>query len=85
VVVVVGACLVVVVEPVFVFPLVAPGCAAALLEAVTGVPSGAIRHPSEVLTSSTGRSDAAWPLAPDSVMAEALDPRTFTGPTASVG
>jgi hypothetical protein len=52
---------------------------------VTGAPKAAIRHPFEVFTSTTGRSDAVWPLAPVSVMADAFDPCTLIRPTANVG
>jgi hypothetical protein len=77
-----GARLVVVFEPVVVFPFeVVPVRRGDL----AGDPSATIRHPSEVFTSSTGRSDAVWPFAPDSVMAEALDPWTVIRPTARVG
>lgn len=74
-----------VVVEVVVFPFVVAWCVLEPLEDLVAAPKATIRHPSEVLTNSTGRSDAVWPLAPDRVMAEALDPWTVTDPTASVG
>jgi hypothetical protein len=79
----VGARLVVVVAPVVVPVVRVP--APEPLDDLTGAPKAAIRHPFEVSTSTTGRSDAVWPLAPVSVMADALDPCTLIRPTANVG